>query len=118
LAISALAGSGYAKNDKVKDAIARAIAWMPKAPKEAAPETPTAWELQHQQASALAACEANGIPLPRSAADWRSKLLSELLGAQRGNGSWQEKDKDSEAATIHALLALSIAGGEKLRQVP
>jgi squalene cyclase len=118
LSISALADSGYAKNDKVKDAIARAVAWLQKTPEKPAVQTPTKWELQQQRARALYACEANNIPLPKSAANWRSKLLSGLLDAQRGNGCWQEKDKDSEAATIHALLALSIAGGERLRRVP
>jgi hypothetical protein len=118
LAIAALCESGYARSDKVRTAVSRAVAWLPKARKQPAAQTPTKWELAHTQAQAFAACEAADLPLPKPEASWRSKLLAEAVGAQRGNGCWQEKNQDSEAATIHALIALSTAGGTALRHVP
>jgi hypothetical protein len=117
-AVTALAQSGYAKNKKTKQAVTRAVAWLASALRRRAAQGATAWQQASDRAAALAACEAAQIPLPQKLANWRGVLLRELLGTQRGNGCWQENGKDSEAATIHALLALTSAGGKRLQQVP
>ena len=117
-AVVALCGSGYAKTEKVAQAAARATAWLADADGDAAARTPTSWELACRRAEALAACEAVGLPLPKSLADWRGRLLAKLLETQQGNGCWQERGQDSEVATSHALRALAIAGGSALGQVP
>jgi len=117
-AITALSQSGYAKNEKTKQAATRALAWLANTPQRPVAQSATAWQQASTRATALAACETAQIPLPKELVNWRGALLQRLLETQRGNGCWQEKGKDSEAATVHALLALTLAGGDKLRQVP
>lgn len=114
-AVAALARSGYGESDSVTAAVARALLWLETAPPSpAAP--PTTWEQRYEQAAALAAAETIQAKLPESQANWRSAMLEQALATQRGEGCWQEENRDSLAATVHALLVIGIAGGDELRQ--
>ena len=97
----------------------KALAWLATKPVPAAvPQELGEWERRSDRATALAAAEATSIELPASQVAWRTTVLEQALATQRGNGCWQEQGQDSVPATIHALLALGLAGGDALRQAP
>lgn len=114
-AVAALARSGYGESDSVVAALAKALLWLETAPPSPA-TTPTAWEQRYETAAALAAAESIKTKLPESQANWRTAMLEQALATQRGEGCWQEENRDSLAATVHALLVIGIAGGDELRQ--
>ncbi|MDX9980475.1 MAG: hypothetical protein RBU25_10660 [Lentisphaeria bacterium] len=114
-AVAALAHSGYGESDSVAAALAKALPWLATAPSSPANQ-PTAWEQRYEQAAALAAAEEAKAKLPDSQANWRTTLLEQALATQRGEGCWQEENRDSLAATVHALLVIGLAGGDELRQ--
>lgn len=118
-AVAALVGSGYGTSEQVKPAVTKALAWLAtKQVPKAAPQDLGEWERRYDRAAALAAAESVLIELPVSQVAWRTTVLERALATQRGNGCWQEQGKDSVSATIHALLALGLAGGDGLRQAP
>jgi len=113
--VAALARSGYGESEAVAAALAKAIPWLETAPPSSA-AAPTVWEQRHETAAALAAVEEAKAKLPESQANWRTALLEQALATQRGEGCWQEENRDSLAATVHALLVIGLAGGDELRQ--